>query len=454
MISKILSIENIGKYKSFKIENAKWDGKFKKINIIYANNSSGKTTFSNILKSLKWDNDLINKKKSFSSINDPKIKFISKESKQLNFENGIWNKHLEAIEIFDSSYVDSNIYIIQLIESSANPRISNSNSDFYEKLLGSDNVKLRKDLEDIKSQRSSITLKRKKLSRNIKSGRSNIPIEILEGKLEWMKRKGQQLEENISKIEEKINNLNKIVSYDIYLDKINKYILKFNPLLKITRLVKYGDKLVYSLEVSGHLIRTDEDTHYSLKNTLSEGDKSALALAFFLAKIDLFDDLQNRLIVFDDPISSFDNARRSTTVNELYNIGNKSDQLIILTHDLKFAKDLSNKYNGSCLNLQIAFKNHSSIIDIHDIETDILTGIFKDISVLHNYMELGSMNDIERREVLRCIRPSIEGIFRIKFFGKIENNDWLGDMIRKIRDSVASDSFFSIKIFIRRYIWY
>ena len=52
----------------------------------------------------------------------------------------------------------------------------------------------------------------------------------------------------------------------------------------------------------------------------------------------------------------------------------------------------------------------------HNIKLETMTGISKDMYTLQNYVQNGAITDFEKREVIRCIRPVIEGIFRLKYF--------------------------------------
>jgi hypothetical protein len=108
---------------------------------------------------------------------------------------------------------------------------------------------------------------------------------------------------------------------------------------------------------------------------------------------------------------------------------------------LTFANDFSRKLNYSCKNLKIDYNGNSSYIINHDIEKESLTGVFKDLTVLHEFLSNGAVSDTERRDIARCIRPVLEGVFRIKFFREIKRTEWLGDIIRKIRDSTNPSIF-------------
>ena len=99
---------------------------------------------------------------------------------------------------------------------------------------------------------------------------------------------------------------------------------------------------------------TEDKPHF--KNTLSEGDKSSLAFAFFISVLSHSDTLSDSLIVFDDPISSFDSDRKMATAQILSSITNTKnehpEQTIILTHESNFLIRL-NKEFPSALYLRI-----------------------------------------------------------------------------------------------------
>jgi wobble nucleotide-excising tRNase len=61
----------------------------------------------------------------------------------------------------------------------------------------------------------------------------------------------------------------------------------------------------------------DDIAKPTFKNTLSAGDKSVLALAIFLATLRTRADLDEMIVVLDDPFTSMDEFRRMFTVNEI-----------------------------------------------------------------------------------------------------------------------------------------
>ena len=57
-IHKLVSIHGIGKFQKYDVQKPEWNGVFNNCNAIYADNGSGKTTFTQILKSLNRDFDI------------------------------------------------------------------------------------------------------------------------------------------------------------------------------------------------------------------------------------------------------------------------------------------------------------------------------------------------------------------------------------------------------------
>lgn len=125
-----------------------------------------------------------------------------------------------------------------------------------------------------------------------------------------------------------------------YFDKINELFQKFwssnFTLEKIEN--NHWHKPVYSLLVKFHGSEIWNDW---MQTVFSESDRRALALAVFFAKIELKEqsERENRIIILDDPITSFDNERTKIFIDYLWEIYDWISQLIILTHYSKFLSD-------------------------------------------------------------------------------------------------------------------
>ena len=95
----------------------------------------------------------------------------------------------------------------------------------------------------------------------------------------------------------------------------------------------------------------------SFRNTLSAGDKSTLALAFFLAQLEHDLDKAKKIVIFDDPFNSQDSFRKDCTVQKIKKCGQDCTQVIVLSHDMFFLKRIWDRLQDQaadrkCLALQ------------------------------------------------------------------------------------------------------
>lgn len=92
-----------------------------------------------------------------------------------------------------------------------------------------------------------------------------------------------------------------------------------------------------------------------LKNCLSDGEKTALAFAYFLSKfeneINTEAKVKESVVVIDDPISSLDDNRLYSTAHLIWRNFEEVKQLIVLSHNFLFLKFFNSFYSGkaNCL---------------------------------------------------------------------------------------------------------
>lgn len=434
MIKKLLYIKNCGRFTDCKPNPSyEWNGQFSKVNVIYAENGSGKTTFTQILKSLKEKDYSLQNRKSLVSQNGIYISLMY-DNKQVNYCNERWNSQLKSIEVFDNFYVEANVYVIGL-------GTYEMPSDFYDLVMSKSERDLINQLVSKKRRSKRLTSYRRILNLKIKTIKEHTEIDTLKTKSENAKIEKEILSKEISALDKQISITIEKCGQK-YLERVNYYLIKFNPSLVLTKLNKKGNQLVYHINVDGVQLRGDS-TNLSMKHTLSEGDKSSLSLSFFLARVDLLPNIQKHIVVFDDPISSFDTKRRNMTCQILSRISQKSHQFFLLTHDLNFAKDFTDRVVNA-KNLKIVRSNNSSVFVGQDINLETMTGISKDLYTLQKYLKNGAISDFEKREVIRCIRPVIEGIFRLKYFSLFNDTQWLGDFLSEIKKSTHSSVIYRL----------
>ena len=110
----------------------------------------------------------------------------------------------------------------------------------------------------------------------------------------------------------------------------------------------------------------------SFRNTLSAGDKSTLALALFLAKLNADPALGETIVVLDDPFTSLDNFRRQFTAIEIRKLCDRSAQTIVLSHDKTFLRLLWDKIDQGtikCVAVQTGAPGMTTIAP-YDIESE------------------------------------------------------------------------------------
>ena len=108
----------------------------------------------------------------------------------------------------------------------------------------------------------------------------------------------------------------------------------------------------------------------SFRNTLSGGDKSTLALALFLAKLNGDPALSKTIVVLDDPFTSLDNFRRQFTAIEIRKLCGSAAQTVVLSHDKNFLRLLWDKIDQhaiKCLAIQTGAPGMTTIAP-YDIE--------------------------------------------------------------------------------------
>ena len=256
--------------------------------------------------------------------------------------------------------------------------------------------------------------------------------------------------------EQKQEELNKFISgiFKKYGEKTNDYLKKFGTEFEIVEarggsyVGRSKDPTVeYKLTLSGQeILFEDDEINPCFKYTLSEGDKSSLSFAFFLAKLDLDPNLSNKIIIFDDPLSSLDSNRRTATTQQLQRINGLAKQIIILTHNTIFARKFWNEIDKSkCKNLQIVRSTGTYKISKWDLEKETSGEYFNNYFILEKYLNEGISGQQQLRNVARCIRLLLEGYLRLRFPGKFTESEWLGDFIKKIENASNGEPLSNMK---------
>jgi wobble nucleotide-excising tRNase len=213
----------------------------------------------------------------------------------------------------------------------------------------------------------------------------------------------------------------RITAFPGYQTAINLYLERFNAGYRLDRVEaadsRGGPTCTYNViinntpvSVAGGVPTPGEP---SFQNILSAGDRNTLALAFFFASLDQDQELANKVVVIDDPISSLDEHRSLTTVQELRRLGHRASQVIVLSHNKPF---LCRIWEGTDSTLRAALEvaraEAGSTIRRWNVDQDSITENDRRHALLRAYLGNGTSNN---REVACSIRHLIEAFLRVAY---------------------------------------
>lgn len=437
MIEKFIKIKNIGIFSNLSTKpDSNWNGSFSKVNSIYATNGSGKSTLCIILKSLIEKNtDLIAYKKRVESESEPEVILrFSEPAKNVSFFSNTWldTVNLPKFIIYDNHFIEDYVFKGSISTNSTKKK-------FIQLVLGGEGTHL---FNNIKSaQRELQPIEDIRLSL-LKDGRKD---EELEKRFEVLNKAFVSLRREYIQMSKTI--------FEDFKNATNKYLTKLTPNVSINKIeisitkrkLDYFPEIIFDFQGSEIKLDSPNSAHLNghVKYTLSEGDKNAIALSFFMATLDL-SKCEDKIVIFDDPLSSFDSNRKQMTLHFLTKIADKSKQFFLLSHDHILIQKFK-ELNPALLCLTIQNSEKDSVIKKIDVQKEFKTELHKDLEVIYNFKKNGAETESVKREVIRCLRPILEGIIKIKYYNDIADNIWLGEIIASIRNSKENDELFSLK---------
>ena len=183
--------------------------------------------------------------------------------------------------------------------------------------------------------------------------------------------------------------------FDTYQKRINELLDALGTDFAITGLTgKTDERANESYSDFGFLIlsqtvplTTRQDEAPCFKNTLSEGDKSTLAFAFFMAALEKHAGLDKQIVVFDDPLSSLDETRREATARLLLALSPMVRQLNVFTHKRDFLHMLCDKMPDN-KTLQVrSDRKHGSQFAFLDMEEERKSAHARLIESMERYLD-------------------------------------------------------------------
>jgi wobble nucleotide-excising tRNase len=206
-----------------------------------------------------------------------------------------------------------------------------------------------------------------------------------------------------------------------YQTAVNLYLQKFNAGFRLDSVTyantRGGPACSYNVIINNTPVPIGGETpspgEPSFRNTLSAGDRNTLALAFFFASLEQDPGLATKVVVIDDPISSLDEHRALTTVQEMRRLAERVGQVLVLSHSKPFlCRIWENADPTARAALEVSRDGAGSTLRAWDVNQDCITEHDRRHAMLREYVVSSTTNN---REVAHAIRPLLEAFVRVAY---------------------------------------
>jgi wobble nucleotide-excising tRNase len=215
----------------------------------------------------------------------------------------------------------------------------------------------------------------------------------------------------------------------------------------------------YVLKLRGQPIplggRADTATRPCFATILSDADKRTLAFAFFIAKLKTDPALRGKVVVLDDPISSLDRNRRFVTTELICDLAAQCGQLMLLSHDPFFIRELHDKLGRlkpapliPTLHMIRGARAGYSAFSACDLEDVCSSEYYRHYKMLTDYVD--GCCGASSRDVAKAIRPTLEGYYHRRFPRRIPRRTLLPEIIRMVRAAVPPDPLVNLQAVVSR----
>lgn len=227
-----------------------------------------------------------------------------------------------------------------------------------------------------------------------------------------------------------------------YKSSINSNLLELGAdfqiedMVPLKNLIGRNERLFTLVFYDNYKIGIDESSPSlpNFKNSLSESDKRLLAFAFFVSLVQNDINIDKKIIVFDDPFSSFDEERKRKTICllkdihaiKLDSVGNNEKvypmQRIILTHERNFFREIYFREFPDAQTLKISHNSECSGVKTSIIEYCNVNREFPDDEIINIIKKLKYFldeKDFSNNYESDC-RIVLENILKRKYYFILE----------------------------------
>jgi wobble nucleotide-excising tRNase len=206
--------------------------------------------------------------------------------------------------------------------------------------------------------------------------------------------------------------------FPAYQIAINEYLQRFNAGFRLEAVASVnnrgGSSASYNVLINNVSVALTADAGPSFRNTLSAGDRNTLALAFFFASLEQDPQLTQKIVVIDDPMTSLDEHRSLTTVQEMRRLEARVAQMIVLSHSKPFLCALwegADTLTRSAM--RIARQGTGSTLAVWDVRQDCITEHDRRHELVAQYLQ--AADPATERAVAAALRPILEAFMRVAY---------------------------------------
>ncbi len=206
-----------------------------------------------------------------------------------------------------------------------------------------------------------------------------------------------------------------------YQEVINLYLERFNAGFRLDNVAptntRGGPASTYNVIINNTPVPVaggiPQPGEHSFRNILSAGDRNTLALAFFFSSLEMDPNLVTKTVVIDDPVSSLDDHRSLTTVQEVRRLATRAAQVMVLSHSKTFLCHIWDGADKAArAALHVVRAGNGSTIEPWDVDQDSITEHDKRHAALREYLVNGGQNELE---IAASIRPLLEAFLRVAY---------------------------------------
>jgi len=223
-----------------------------------------------------------------------------------------------------------------------------------------------------------------------------------------------------------VNEFNKFVSE--YFELISSFVKEISPSMEILKIVgqaRYDRRNLSDPAQCGFSVKHNGR---DCGGSLSKGEKQVIALAFFFAQLRREGD-KTKIVVLDDPITSFDAGKRKSTTEVIQRETKGFEQLFIFTCDPLFREYCLKQFDNN-RNFYYIFKtkDSSSIHYVPKHKETIYSAFETEFNEIENVQGTNENVVVYGQKLRFCLETKIKE----DYFGYSEDN--LSNMIKKVTD--------------------